>query len=142
MNRRALLGAALGAGAAGVAGCSSAGDAPLPKVVIAGGTPDGVYDQLARAFAAEIRARWDIPAEVLPSNESIDNLRMVDQGKAHLGFATVDICDVALQGDQPFRGILSIAALAGVYEDYLQIICDADAPITAISDLAKVRVSL
>lgn len=141
MNRRALLNAAA-LGAIGMAGCSPAGEAPLSKVVIAGGIPDGVYDLLARAFAAEIRARWGIPAEVLPSNESIDNLRMVDQGKAHLGFATVDICDVALQGDAPFLGILSIAALAAVYEDYLQIICDATAPISEVSDLAKLRVSL
>ena len=142
MNRRALLGAAFTSAAACAAGCSSARGAPLPKVTIAGGTPSGVYYQLGMAFAAEIRARWGIPAEVLTSNESIDNLRMVDQGHAHLGFATVDICDVALQPDLPFTGILRIAALAGVYEDYLQLIVPADLPIVEISDLARFRVSL
>jgi uncharacterized protein len=139
MNRRALLGALTGAA---VGGCSSGGGAPLRSVVIAGGRPDGVYDQLAQAFAAEIRARWSIPAEVLGSNESIDNLRMVDQGRAHLGFATVDICDVALQGDRPFLGILRVAALAGVYEDHLQIVYSDDTPIERVSDLSQLRVSL
>jgi len=143
MNRRALLGAAVTSVFASTAGCGSTRGAPLAKVIIAGGTPGGVYQQLAEAFAREIEARWSIPAEVLTTNnESSDNLRLVAEGKATIGFATVDLCDVALIGDPPFGGILPVAALAGVYEDYLQIIFSADRPIGQISDLARYRVSL
>jgi uncharacterized protein len=142
MNRRALISAAFASAATCATGCGSTRDAPLSKVTIAGGTHEGVYHRLAQAFASEIEARWRIPAEVLTSNESVDNLRLVSEGKATIGFATVDICDLALQGDPPFDGVLPVAALAGVYEDYLQIIYAADRPINKISDLAKYHVSL
>jgi len=138
VNRRALFGAAL----ASVTGCGSNGRSPLHSVKIAAGTPQGVYHELAKAFAAEIRSRWRIPADVLTSNESIDNLRMVAEGHADIGFATVDICDLALQGDWPFSGVLPIAALAGLYEDYLQIIIADSGQIAQLRDLRNRRVSL
>lgn len=143
MKRRALLGATLAAAASGcTAACAATFEAPLPKVTIAGGAPGGVYHELAKAFAAEIRRRWRIPADVLPSNESIDNLRMVAQGRADIGFATVDLCELALQGDSPFTGVLQVAALASVYEDYLQIIVSEESRIAQVRDLVRYRVSL
>ena len=141
MNRRALLGAAL-ASTALAAGCGSGRRAPLSSVTIAAGTPGGVYHELAKAFAIEIRGRWGIPAEVLATNESVDNVRLVAQGKADIGFATVDICDLALQSDSPFTGVMPIAALAGLYEDYLQIVVSGSSQIARVSDLATRRVSL
>jgi TRAP transporter TAXI family solute receptor len=143
VNRRALLGAALaGTTAAVTAGCGSSRDAPLRSVTIAAGTPGGVYHELANAFARQIRDRWHIPAEVLITNESIGSVRSVSEGKADIGFATVDICDLALQADEPFLGVMPIAALAGLYEDYLQIVVSDDSQIVRVSDLARHRVSL
>lgn len=146
MKRRALLGATLAgtalSGTAFAAGCGSNRRAPLPSVTIAGGTTGGVYSELAKAFAKEITNRWNIPANVLTTNESIGNLRLVAEGKADIGFATVDLCDIALQGDLPFAGVLPVAALAGLYEDYLQIIVSDASQITQVSDLSKYRVSV
>lgn len=141
MRRRALLCAAFALPGAAT-GCSTGRDAPLPNLTIAGGTPGGVYNELATALAAEVGRRWRIQTGVLPSNESVDNLRLVAEGKAHIGFATVDLCDLALQGDSPFTAVLPVVALAGVYEDYFHLVVAEDSGIQQVAELAKRRVSL
>lgn len=133
--------AALVCVALAVGGCFGGSQAPLRRLGIAAGEEGGVYHALGTALAAEAQRLWSIKAEVVPSMESVQNLRLVAEGKADVGFATVDVCALALQGDAPFRGGLPLAALAGVYEDYLQIVVRADSPIRTVKDLAGKRVS-
>jgi TRAP transporter TAXI family solute receptor len=137
--RRAL--ACLLAAALTLAGCSSAADAPVPRLRIAAGQPGGVYYALGAALAGEAHRQWDIPVQVMPSNESVGNLRLVAEGKADVGFATVDVCALAVQGDSPFEGVLPLAVLAGIYEDYLQVVVRADSPVKTLKDLKGLRVS-
>jgi TRAP transporter TAXI family solute receptor len=124
-----------------LAGCAAGATAPMPRLTIAAGEPGGVYHALGQALAAEAGRRWSIRSEVVPSSESVENLRLVAEGKADIGFATIDVCTLALQGDFPFRAGLPLAALAGIYEDYLQIVVRAESPIKTAKDLAGKRVS-
>lgn len=124
----------------GSAACAAGTSAPLPRLAIAAGEPGGIYQELGKALAAEAERRWKIPADVVPSTDSVQNLRLVAEGKADVAFATVDICANALQGDQPFRAVLGLTALAAIYEDYLQIVVSADSPITTVADLRGKRV--
>lgn len=130
----------------GASGCRTDGT-PLPPVVIATGGRGGVYHALGEAFAATLHRRWKVHATVLTTAASIENLRLLAAGRADLAFSTVDSADLAARGAGPFGGPVpggaagGIAALSGLYDDYLQIVVRADAPIRTVADLRGRRVS-
>ncbi|MFC4911932.1 TAXI family TRAP transporter solute-binding subunit [Actinomadura gamaensis] len=124
----------------GASGCRS--DRPsLPPVVIATGGEGGVYHALGDAFAATLHDRWKVRATVLTTAASIENLRLLAAHKADLAFTTVDSADLATRGAGPFAGNVRIAALSGLYDDYLHIVVRADGPIRSVADLRGRRVS-
>ncbi|MCP2335977.1 TAXI family TRAP transporter solute-binding subunit [Actinomadura rupiterrae] len=123
-----------------VPGCRSDGTS-LPPVVIATGGAGGVYHALGEAFAATLHDRWKVRATVLTTAASIENLRLLAAGRADLAFTTVDSADLAARGAGPFAGNVRIAALSGLYDDYLQIVVRADAPFRTVADLRGRRVS-
>ncbi len=143
MTRR-LLGLAIGvlvAATAAVA-CDLAGSAPLQRLVIATGTVDSVDDRLGQALVSAAQDRWGIDAQVHPSAGSVESLRLVVAGEADVAFTTVDVAAAALHGDAPFSGVAPIAALAGVYDDYLHVVVRADSAIERLADLSGQRVSI
>ncbi|MFI0452258.1 TAXI family TRAP transporter solute-binding subunit [Actinomadura sp. 6N118] len=126
----------------GLAGLArGASSAPVSRLVIATGGEGGVYHALGTAFAGAARRRWAADTAVLTTAASVENLRLIADGRAHLGFATVDSAALAVRGEGPFVQALPIVALAGLYDDYLQIVVSADGPIQAIADLRDRRVS-
>jgi TRAP transporter TAXI family solute receptor len=143
VRRRSALAAAL-AVPAGImtAGCDDDDPPPLPRVVIAAGPPDAVYTRLGEALAAAGRKRWKIPVDLLPTTGSVDNVRSLMDGSADIAFTTVDVADVAQNGDGPFGVARPIAALASLYDDYLHIVVRDDRKITKLSQLAGKNVAV
>lgn len=140
--RRPAAGAALVALAmlgTGVA-CSS-GESPPDRLVIAAGQPGDVYHALGEALKDAAEDRWSTRVEVLTTAASQQNLTMVGEGQADLGFATVDLATMAVQGDAPFPA-LPLVTLARLYEDYLQIVVRADSQIQQVSDLSGLNVAI
>jgi len=113
----------------------------LPRLVIATGGTGGVYYRLGQALAAAARDRWSTDASVLATAASIANLRLVAVGAADVGFTAVDSAALAWHGQEPFTEPLPLAALAGLYDDYLQVVTLAKGPIQALGDLPGRRVS-
>ncbi|WP_433188785.1 TAXI family TRAP transporter solute-binding subunit [Actinoallomurus sp. CA-150999] len=136
---RALALTAL-AGLAAAAACRPS-TPPLTPLVIATGGEGGVYRALGEAFAATLHDRWGVHATVLTTAASIENLRLLRVGKADLAFTTVDSADLAMRGQPPFSTAVRISALAGLYDDYLQIVVRAGASISTVQDLRGRRVS-
>jgi TRAP transporter TAXI family solute receptor len=138
MRRRSLL--ALGlfgvTGVGGSGGCTGLTPPDIESLTIAAGPVGSVYYTLGEALAKAAREEWGISTHVLTTTESVDNLRYVGEGEAEVGFATVDTCVLARQGDYPFDAGQPIAALGGLYEDFLHIVVRADSPILLVSDLA------
>ncbi|MCW6006294.1 TAXI family TRAP transporter solute-binding subunit [Micromonospora sp. CPCC 205371] len=116
--------------------CDAAPDAALDGVTIAAGAPGDVYHALGQALAGAAGGM-----KVLETGGSLDNLRLVAEGGADAGFATVDTVTMATHGDQPFRAAGALVALARLYDDYLQIVVPADSDIDRITDLPGRRVS-
>ncbi|MCW2918436.1 MAG: hypothetical protein JWN52_6504 [Actinomycetia bacterium] len=114
---------------------------PVTDLVIATGGNGGVYHALGDAYAAAARDRWSAKVEVLTTAASVENLRLLAEGRADVAFATVDSAALAVNGAAPFSRALPIVALAGLYDDYLQIVASADGPIRKIGDLLRRRVS-
>ncbi|MEJ3746852.1 TAXI family TRAP transporter solute-binding subunit [Actinomycetes bacterium KLBMP 9797] len=116
--------------------CDRAPDAALDGLRIAAGAPGDVYFALGQALAAAAPG-----ARVLRTGGSLDNLKLVGEGGADAGFATVDTVTLATQGDAPFRAARPLVALARLYDDYLQIVVPADSDVDRVGDLAGRTVS-
>lgn len=137
MRRRSALAAMLAVPAGiATAGCDDDDPPPLPRLTIAAGPPGAVYTRLGEALAAAARTRWKIPVQLLPTTGSVDNVRSLMDGPADIAFTTVDVADVAQNGDGPFKVARPIAALASLYDDYLHIVVRGDSQISTLSQLA------
>ncbi|HEY3504418.1 MAG TPA: TAXI family TRAP transporter solute-binding subunit [Actinocatenispora sp.] len=142
MRRRTALAGAAGLLAAfGGAGCGPE-KPPFDRLVVATGGAGGVYAALGAALAAVVRDRWHIPTRVLHTGAALDNLGLVATGRADLGFATVDAAQLAVDGTAPFRRRQPIAAVAGMYDDLMQLVVRADTPIRTLAGLRGHRVSV
>jgi uncharacterized protein len=125
-----------------LSGCTGDPKPPVQRVLIAAGGPGGVYETVGAALAKAARDRWSSEARVLVTAGSVENLQLVADGRADVGFATVDTAAIALEGETPFRNALTLAALASLYDDYLQIVVRADSGIERLSHLRGKRVSI
>jgi uncharacterized protein len=122
--------------------CSAGQPAAPDQLVIAAGGPEDAYRKLADALGQAAREAWSASVEVLPSRGPEDNLHLVADGRADVGFATVDVAASALSGEDPFEVALQIEALAHLYDDYLQVVTLASSDIEQVADLAQRRVSI
>jgi TRAP transporter TAXI family solute receptor len=131
--RRALLAAALLA-----AFCAAPSGPPVRRLSIATGGTGGVYYPYGGAIARLISMHVpgvEATAEVTAG--TIDNLKLLDAGRADLGFALADSLAEAVKGTGPFahRGPMPLGALAVLYANYTHLVTFADSGIRQLTDL-------
>ncbi|MDR8410390.1 TAXI family TRAP transporter solute-binding subunit [Nonomuraea sp. 3-1Str] len=131
MSRRVFL--ALTALAA--TGCSPAEDAEH-AIRLATGLAGGPYEVLGDRFAAELR-RDGVAVQVIKTAASVQNLMMLTDGRADVGFSLADSADDAVRvRHQP------VAALARMYMNYVHLVVRRDSSILEPKDLAGRVVSI
>lgn len=140
LTRRGLLGAlALGLTATA---CGNQGyTGPARGLTIAAGELGGFYIEFAELLAAEIRAEQPrLRATAVRTEGSLDNLRLLAEGKADLALALADAAQAraGTTGAQP----TPVLAIGRVYENYLQLVVRADSAIAGLADLAGRTASL
>ncbi|SDS56428.1 TAXI family TRAP transporter solute-binding subunit [Actinoplanes derwentensis] len=119
-----------------VTACSQE-ETPEREVRIATGSPTAVYYAIGTALSKIIDAELpNTTASVLPTAASAENLEMVAQGRAEIGFTQAD---VLVTGGEPKPGLV---ALARVYDDLLHLVVRADSKILELADLRNKRVSV
>ena len=111
-------------------------DSPQQTLRIAAGEPGGFYKEFAELLAAETTAT------VLGTTGSVENLTLVDGGKADLALTLADAAAAAYAGRTPFTTPVPLRALGRVYENYMQLVVPADSPVRSVTDLAGARISL
>lgn len=130
VSRRSFLGLALLA-----AGCSGGG-ADLPELRLATGLAGGPYGALGDRLAEELR-RDGRRVRVLRTAASVENLTMMTDGRADVGFALADSADDAVRvRRQP------VSALARMYMNYVHLVVAKDSAITGLAQLAGRAVSI
>jgi TRAP transporter TAXI family solute receptor len=129
-TRRAFL--ALGAALLTTA-CT---ESPHQTLRIAAGEPGGFYKEFAELLAGEL------PATVLSTTGSVDNLDLVRDGEADLALTLADAAAAAYAGRAPFTTPVPLRAIGRVYENYMQLVVPADSPARSVTDLAGHRISL
>ncbi|MFG1696364.1 TAXI family TRAP transporter solute-binding subunit [Nonomuraea sp. NPDC049309] len=134
VSRRSFLGLALlPMGVA--AGCSGGGSQP-PELRLATGLAGGPYGALGDRLAEELR-REGQPVRVLRTAASVENLTMMTDGRADVGFALADSADDAVRvRHRP------VSALARVYMNYVHLVVAKDSAITSLGGLAGRPVSI
>ena len=145
LTRRGLLGAlALGLTAAA---CGNQGyTGPARGLTIAAGELGGFYIEFAELLAAEIRAEQpSLRATAVRTEGSLDNLRLLAEGKADLALVLADAAQAHASSDGPPAvptPAVPVLAIGRVYENYLQLVVRADSTIAGLADLAGRTASL
>lgn len=124
----------------------AAGPAPaeIVRLSIATGGTGGVYYPLGGGIAALISkhlANVEVTAEVTPA--SVDNMKLIQAGKADLALTMADVTFDALEGQGKFTetGKVPVRTLAVMYTNYLHIATTEATGIKSVPDLKGKRVS-
>jgi TRAP transporter TAXI family solute receptor len=96
-----------------------------------------VFREIGAALADALGRRLpDTRVVARPTAASADNLRLLREGGAHIGFSSLDAAVGG--GGRPPGGL---GALGRVYDSFLHLAVADDAPVTRCADLAGRRVS-
>ncbi|MDT0158596.1 TAXI family TRAP transporter solute-binding subunit [Microbacterium sp. ARD32] len=126
-----------------LAGCAPAQPAWAQHPLrIAGGGATGVYYDYGEHLAAVLRRDRGADVQVIETNGSVDNLRLIGEGRAQLGFAQSDAVADAVAGSGDFDAPLPIRTAARLYDEYVHVVVRADSGIRSIADLAGRTISL
>jgi uncharacterized protein len=105
-------------------------------ITIATGGRGGVYFAYGQGIAEVVNDRLDgVPATVVSTAASGDNLTMVRDGRAQVGFTLADSAALAVQGKPPFASPVAVRALARLYDNYTHLAVRADSPVKSVADL-------
>lgn len=106
------------------------------SLTIATGGRGGVYFAYGQGIAAEVNDRLGgVEATVVSTAASVDNLAMVGDGRAQLGFTLADSAALAVEGQPPFTAKQEVRALARLYDNYTHLVVRAESPVRSVADL-------
>ncbi|WP_341721195.1 TAXI family TRAP transporter solute-binding subunit [Micromonospora sp. FIMYZ51] len=108
------------------------------RIRIATGSPTAVYHAFGQSLATILnRELPNVRAEVMVTAASVENVRLLNNLDAELGFSQADVLRADPNPD-PDPGVVAIAR---VYDDLLHLVTTADSPIRTLTDLRGRRVS-
>ena len=113
-------------------------------LVIAGGAEGGEYAGVAALLAARLESQG-VRVRAATTSGSFENVRLVAEGQADIGFVQSDVAGAAAKGTGAFSDTGpngELRALASLFPEAVQIVVAAGSPIVAITDLKGKRVDL
>jgi TRAP transporter TAXI family solute receptor len=149
LNRRSVLGLGAAAAAAMVTpGCSrgrSDEPAPAGPAKFATGNAGGVYNVYGAGLAKLVSEVTGVAMTPLPTEGSVQNLKLLASGNADIGFSLSDSALDAWEGapgTQFASGALRFSALARVYDNYVHVVVPTSSDIFFLKDLKDRDVSI
>ena len=103
------------------------------QVTIAGGPPNGRYDQLAKALAEELQQRLGITVTVLQTHGSLENLHLLESNEVSLGLYQSETKAIL---EQETVSKITPRFVANLYPEYLiPVVAASDSPdLTQLQD--------
>jgi TRAP transporter TAXI family solute receptor len=136
LPRRAVL---LGSAGLLVTACGRTATPALAELRIATGPPGAVYREIGATLAEVLAGRFpNTKVRTIPTGASVDNLRLLHQRGTDLAFVSVDSAVAGLKAGVP----RSTAAIARLYDSFIQLVARADGPIRKLADLHGRTVSV
>lgn len=121
----------------------SCGGSSSTFISIATGGTGGVYYPYGGGLAKVLNENLpNIRATAEVTAASVDNLKLIRDGKADIAFALADTVADAVHGRGPFDGApVPVASLAVLYSNYTHVVTLAQSGMTSIADLRGKTVS-
>ena len=137
--------ALLGACAAAMVLAAPAAHAATYLNIVTGGT-SGVYYPMGVALSQVYsKAMPDVKVSVQSTKASVENLNLLQAGRAELAFTLADSLSDAWKGNTEVgftKKLDKLRAIAGIYSNYIQIVARADSGIKTLADLKGKRISV
>ncbi len=134
----------------GTAPASGAGSSAAPDFsgktvnIVTGGT-GGVYIVYGAGLADMLSKRMKVAASAQTTPASVDNMKLIRDGKADLAFTLADTAYDAINGKNRFappEGKVDAKTIAVMYSNYMHLVAKASAGINTVADLKGKRVSI
>lgn len=112
--------------------------------IVTGGT-GGVYIVYGAGLADMLTKKMKVAASAQSTPASVDNMKLIRDGKADLGFVLADTAFDAVNGKgrfSPPEAKVDAKAIAVMYSNYMHIVAKATAGINTVTDLKGKRVSI
>ncbi|MEV0622734.1 TAXI family TRAP transporter solute-binding subunit [Nonomuraea sp. NPDC050404] len=128
-----------------VAGCGGggAGGGSGNRLSIATGGTTGVYYVYGGGLAAQLSKNVaNTRATASVTSASVENIKLLTSGKAHIGFSQADTAADAVNGKDTFTSPQPVKAIARIYDNYTHLVVAPGVEATKVADLKGKRVSL
>ena len=112
--------------------------------IVTGGT-GGVYIVYGAGLADMLSKRMKVAASAQTTPASVDNMKLIRDGKADLAFTLADTAFDAINGKNRFappEAKADAKTIAVMYSNYMHIVAKASAGINTVADLKGKRVSI
>ncbi len=132
------------AAAAAFTASTAAVAAPTFINILTGGT-SGVYYPIGVALSQQYNKIDGAKTSVQATKASVENLNLLQAGRGELAFSLGDSVDDAWNGveDAGFKAPLKrLRAIAGTYNNYIQIVASQESGIKTLEDLKGKRISV
>lgn len=107
-------------------------------VTVATGGTSGVYYPIGGAIATVLETELGIDSSVQATGASVENINLIDSGRAELAITMADAVLQAYEGSGAFEGnepIESIRGLTALYPNFVQVVTTEDSGIESFEDL-------
>lgn len=112
-------------------------------VTIATGGQSGVYYPVGGTLSGLYEEELGATTSVESTGASVDNINLLDSGRAEMALIQADAASQAYAGEGPFEEpIDSFSAVASLYPQYVQLITTAGTGIESVEDLEGKTVSV
>jgi len=131
--------------AAGTAAASATPDFTGRTLNIVTGGTGGVYIVYGAGLADMLTKRLKVAASAQSTPASVDNMKLIRDGKADLAFTLADTAFDAISGKNRFappEGKVDAKAIAVMYSNYMHLVAKASGGINTVTDLKGKRVSI
>ncbi|MHC5225180.1 TAXI family TRAP transporter solute-binding subunit [Ignatzschineria sp. LJL83] len=112
-------------------------------VTIVTGGSSGPYNIIGTTLGQIYSKTYDVNSKAQSTGASIQNVNLVDQGKAEMGLVMSDVLSQAVAGTGSFpKKIENVEQVAALYPNYVQIVTSQKTGIKTMDDLKGKRVAV
>lgn len=112
-------------------------------VTIATGGASGPYNIIGTTLADQYVKEFDVNSRTQTTGASVENINLLEQGKAEMAFVMSDALSQAVNGEVSFNEpIKNVSQIATLYPNVVQIITKEGSGIKTIEDLKGKRIAV
>lgn len=112
-------------------------------VTIATGGQSGPYNIIGTTLADQYSKAFDVNSRTQTTGASVENINLLEQGKAEIAFVMSDALSQAINGEVSFNEpVKNVSHVATLYPNVVQIITKKGSGINTIEDLKGKRVAV